>query len=191
MRWDLPKIEHAPGLWRRPHRRVPYEAREGIVIHRCGYWPIEEAWARYRDDWGLPQFPYTFFLGHDRTWQTCDLEEVTPHARWANVRRIGIAVHGDFRKRAPTDDLWDRTAILVAALCAWWSWNPCRQIGRYRLPRVVGHGDIPGGSRTPGKRCPGEKWDMVRFRDDVCGMMDKWRTSLDAERDLRQAGALI
>lgn len=89
------------------------------------------------------------------------IEQATPllergaHAAAWNPQTIGIAIAGDFRNKRPDPRQWHRAVLLAAAISQAFS------VG------VVGHDELPGGSRDRDKRCPGRYWPMILFRSEI------------------------
>jgi len=102
------------------------------------------------------RFPYHFFVGSDGTvTQTLSLSKRGLHARAYNSHSVAIALRGDFRCQQPTSAQWTAAVLLTALLTRPQGWE------------ILGHDEAPGGSRYPNKRCPGDYWPMMDFRDCV------------------------
>jgi hypothetical protein len=119
------------------------------------------------------QNPYTFMVGGEWAdsmydgfvWQILNPMDVGHHARVWSRSTIGVGIIGDFRTVGPTRKQYISAVRLVGELCIMFWLDPK---GRSQDGYVLaGHDERQGGSRTPGKKCPGKLWDMDEFRHDV------------------------
>lgn len=118
--------------------------------------------------------PYTFYVGGKTIWQALPLTEVGAHARRFNVSAIGIATIGDWRYDTPDDDTFRTTVDLTEFLIRALGLDPWD---------VSGHTEAgAGATNTPGKDCPGEKWDMDFFRLETAAEWTMCPTPEERER---------
>jgi hypothetical protein len=131
------------------------------------------------------QNPYAF-LGRAREGvidQCTPILEMGAHAAVWNDDAVGIAVVGDWRDEGPTSGQWHNTKLLAGAL------------SQALSARIVGHDELPGGSKDPDKACPGRRWPMDAFRADVAELVRNNRGDLGlpgaAKSLLARAGAVF
>jgi N-acetyl-anhydromuramyl-L-alanine amidase AmpD len=77
-----------------------------------------------------------------------------------NRKGIGVCIVGNFDKAPPPEDIFEKSADFVSWLCR-----------MYRIPvdNVRGHNEF-----ASYKTCPGEKFDMVFFRERVTDYLAIW-----------------
>lgn len=111
------------------------------------------------------QNPYTFYIdpGVGKIWQALPIDEVGNHARRWNVPGLGIALIGDYRHEEPSNALWGAAKVLCGHLVEALGLTPWD---------IQGHTESgPGATSTPGKQCPGAKFDVGFFRVSLAGDM--------------------
>lgn len=137
------------------HRIGPIESVGGVEYPVSG---AESLAAFFRDNpqvLGTPAMPYTFVLRIDGVIeQAVPLDIVTPHAWKRNQDSVGLAVVGDFRFHAPT---LEQAHALIEFGSSWLRENPQENC-------LVGHDELPQGSKDPNKRCPGRYMNMDAVR---------------------------
>lgn len=74
------------------------------------------------------------------------------HTKGQNRNSLGICMVGNFDKQKPLKEQWDLTVALVASLC---------EILYITSRSVFGHTEFAS------KSCPGEMFNLNRFRGDV------------------------
>lgn len=108
------------------------------------------------------EMPYTFLVRRDGQIDQClPVSEIGPHARKWNRPGAGLAIAGDFRKEAPTEE----QVLSVSNFCAIWAAWGCS---------IRSHDELDGGSEDKNKACPGALFpaDSVKqFAQDVGGRM--------------------
>lgn len=139
---------------------------EGVMIHMFGVPGISGAcgvaeFYRENPEWTGGQMPYTYVCTESGgIEQALEVYEVGPHARRWSSPMIGIACIGNFNLRAPDYAQWGAAVWLASELTVALGIDVFSDT-------VVGHTEMPGATKTPGKICPGKLWDMGKFRLDV------------------------
>lgn len=159
---------------------IEHESRELIVLHRFGgdALPGVECaadiarWYRENPEWTGGRMPYHFVV-HATGYveQALGLREKGAHARRYNKAGIGVAAIGDFRVLPPSPQQWRAAAVTVAGLLEFFGLDP--------FTGVRGHDELLGGSRDPGKRCPGRFWHMGEFRAECADEVKRVARALD------------
>jgi len=70
-----------------------------------------------------------------------------------NQKSVGICVVGNFDEDEPPKRAWDLCLAVTSSLC---------HMLKIPVDKVQGHRE-----HTPYKTCPGKKWDMMKFRDEL------------------------
>ena len=110
--------------------------------------------------------------------QLAEINDVTAHAgRW-NYPSVGVAVVGDFRAIPPGIAQW-KTCVTLAALFA-----------GYGLANR-GHDELPGGSRDPGKKCPGVHFGIITLRTAAAMHEVAGLDEYNAEAVMRECGIVF
>ena len=169
----------------------------GITVHRLG-WSVgrsaEQVSGAFQNteehaagSYTGGEIPYTFLINNDSIEQLLEMGEIGPHARRWSSPTMGIACRGDFRQQKPGLNQWALARDLCAMLSVF--------IGKDA--KLRGHTELPGGSSDPYKQCPGQGWDMEKFRADVGFLVasvdwrDKVAASWEAEKRLLAAGVVF
>lgn len=125
--------------------------------------------------------PYTFIVDPDGTiWQCLPIDEVGNHARRWNVPALGVAFYGDFRTDSPTEAQFTRGMDLCFVLVHALGLTPWD---------IKGHTELPGGSQSPDKSCPGPKFDLDFFRTEMASAGTGWEPYRDEEDRRRRVAA--
>lgn len=160
-------------------RRREVEKITTIAVHRVGKDlklktslgdTAEEICDRFRNDPEVAKYTggeiaYTLMIEADGTVKQClPIDDVGQHAARWNTVALGVAMIGDFRVTLPS--LEQRTTLieLLAMLCM--------ALGLDPRAAIRGHDELPGGTKSPGKSCPGEHVNMPRVREDVLDFME-------------------
>ncbi len=142
--------------------------RDGKIVSNLGR-TAEEICDRFLNDPEVARYTggeiaYTFMIEEDGTIKQClPIDDIGQHARRWNTSALGVAVVGDFRYEEPTRAQWTALVDLLTALSAAWALDPRHA--------VRGHDELPGGSRSAGKRCPGRHIDVDSLRSEVTALM--------------------
>jgi N-acetyl-anhydromuramyl-L-alanine amidase AmpD len=146
-----------------------------ITVSHVGYEDTPEGIEHFfveHEGWRPTSRPYHLYvLPTGETVQRVPLSQVAYHAgpRW-NQDAASIAIIGDWRTEDPPEHVWGSTVSLAASLCAIYGWRPWGrpwiERARREAHRVSGHGELTS------KRCPGQRWDMRRFRGAVVRRLD-------------------
>jgi N-acetyl-anhydromuramyl-L-alanine amidase AmpD len=142
--------------------------RQGQVVSNLGR-KAEEICGRFISDPEVAKYTggelaYTFIIEEDGTIKQClPIDDVGQHAKRWNATALGVAVVGDFRYEEPTPQQHTALVDLLVALAQAWALDP--------MEAVKGHSELPGGSSTPEKRCPGPLLDMHSLRAEVRDFM--------------------
>lgn len=107
--------------------------------------------------------------------QLSEVGETTAHASVWNIKALGIAVVGDFRKHQPTPAQMD---ALIPFSALWIS---------YGLD-LYGHTEAPGASSDPGKECPGDMLSMELLRCEAMAHPWSQLSEFEAEKRLIDLG---
>ena len=156
-----------------------------IAIHRidvteAGYPNTASGIHAYFRDvkrWTWPA--YTAVLWSSTWWQWAGVGEMTNHGgkNWTSGC-VSLACVGDYRTEDPAP-IWRRAVETAAELCWALDLDPYSSHERagMRVPCVAGHSEL---ATAEGRvwRCPGERWDMDRFRLDVAAEIKRLRVDL-------------
>lgn len=149
-------------------RRINLRGIRMIAVHRIGKsigTTATEICDRFQNDPEVAKYtggqnPYTFIIGENgAVWQCLPLDDAGSHARRWNSVAVGVALIGDFRKEQPTDAQEKALGGLLVVLCMALALDP--------LTQIKGHSELPGGSSSPSKVCPGHFLDLDRIRVEV------------------------
>ncbi len=83
------------------------------------------------------------------------MTETGAHTRGLNQKSIGICIVGNFDKKKPSKILWNKAIKLVKSL---------KIVFNIPIDNVIGHREY---KKT--KSCPGFKFNMDKFREDLGG----------------------
>jgi N-acetyl-anhydromuramyl-L-alanine amidase AmpD len=105
------------------------------------------------------KMPYHFVVERDGSVHQClSLNKRGVHARRWNRRSIAVACLGDFRREIPRVAQWQSAVLLGGLLSGIQKWE------------ILGHDEAPKSSSDPNKECPGDLWNMSRYRACVRGL---------------------
>ncbi len=155
-----------------------------VVVHRCDVIKASrgriltnspEDCARYFVDRGWRGHPYHFDVGEGDIVQCNPIDAHTAGVRFKNASSIHVRVRGDFRKFAPSVELWNTVACLCADLAG------LIDPGVGRRLEVIGHSEfwLRGILKAIQlKDCPGKQFDMDGLRVAVSRMLRDERTTM-------------
>jgi len=81
------------------------------------------------------------------------MNEVGAHTKGHNHNTLSLCFIGNFDKDEPPPEMWNMGVRLVASLCDIFDIDPVY---------VIGHREF-----APYKTCPGKKFSVIGFRDQV------------------------
>jgi len=147
------------------------EPPSGITMHQFSVPGIHNAkgiadWYRSNQQYTGGQMPYSIVNPMNGELELAlPWNEVGPHAlRWSSPT-IGVVSIGDFNKQIPTPQQWESAIDIASELCC--AYNLCPS----DVAHLSGHTERPFASKTPGKVCPGNFWNMDKFREHVTDAM--------------------
>jgi len=150
-----------------------------IVVHRTLKGNAVEIARRYISDpiintYTGKEVPYHFFIEHDRVVQTLRILDRGAHARRWNSSSVAVAVMWDPRYKPLPPAMKKNLIDLLNILCAWRG---------DVMNSLVGHDELPGGSKDKSKRCPAI--DMNKLRLEIANNLIRSQKTID------QAGIVL
>lgn len=145
-------------------------------------WALRERFAdtrKYRPGaytGGMTPYPF-LLLPSGEIHQLLEVGVIAPHARRWNLAALATSLVGDFREHAPTPEQW---GSIVEWCALWHAWGLS----------TWGHTEMPGAS-SPGKACPGSRFDMDKLRQEIVRHPYSALTSWGAERVLVDLGVVF
>lgn len=143
------------------HRGDPQEISEKTGK---GYAPgiVGLAQAHYRRHFkgAVGQLPYHFaILPNGTIEQGRPVSDLAPHAVGKYGRKgVGIVWVGNFNVHLPTQEQWNNGLMLNHAL---------QRLYSVYIGDIGGHSSWPGASGRKNNDCPGAKFDLLQFKDEL------------------------
>ena len=140
----------------------------GIVVHRFSVGGAHDASgaARFFRNCSAVgnRMSYSAMIGHDGLVEQCLPDDMWGwHARSHSRTMIAVALFGDFRTHRCWPSQWEAAGEYCSLLMDKHGLIPSA---------VVGHGELPGGSKYPNHQCPGNGFDMPLFRQYLARMRE-------------------